>query len=295
MNINSLNPHPDATVLEPVPSRSVAGFRSRILCVGENPENLRGGVADLLRIGEADGKRYFAAYAATPRAIRAAQRLRFEVFNLELNEGLSESLISGLDRDEYDEPMTQLVVVDTESNEIVGTYRLQTVSRGASALGLYSAREFDVRDLALLEGEAVECGRACIAPDHRNLSTLMTLWGGIGDFMRRTGAQWLFGCCSITTTSPDDGWRAMKTIRRLKYQHDNMMIRAQREYTCGDPAREFEAEVGNGIPLPKLFKTYMRLGSKVISEPAIDREFGTVDFLILMKADDITMSSLAMD
>jgi hypothetical protein len=31
--------------------------------------------------------------------VRAAQRLRFEVFNLELNEGLAESHFTGLDAD----------------------------------------------------------------------------------------------------------------------------------------------------------------------------------------------------
>jgi putative hemolysin len=34
--------------------------------------------------------------------VRAAQRLRFEVFNLELNEGLAESPFTGLDIDPFD-------------------------------------------------------------------------------------------------------------------------------------------------------------------------------------------------
>jgi putative hemolysin len=44
--------------------------------------------------------------------------------------------------------------------------------------------------------------------------------------------------------------------------------------------------------LPKLFSAYVRLGAKVISEPAIDREFGTVDFLILQDALALSLSSL---
>ena len=35
--------------------------------------------------------------------VRAAQSLRFQVFNLELNEGLQESYVTGLDEDPFDD------------------------------------------------------------------------------------------------------------------------------------------------------------------------------------------------
>ena len=34
--------------------------------------------------------------------------------------------------------------------------------------------------------------------------------------------------------------------------------------------------------LPPLMKGYMRLGAKICGKPAYDREFGTIDFLILL-------------
>jgi putative hemolysin len=36
------------------------------------------------------------------------------------------------------------------------------------------------------------------------------------------------------------------------------------------------------IAIPKLFKTYLRVGAKVCGAPAIDRQFGTIDFFVLM-------------
>jgi len=45
------------------------------------------------------------------------------------------------------------------------------------------------------------------------------------------------------------------------------------------------------ILLPPLFKVYLDMGAKVCSEPAIDRELGVVDFLIVLdveKLDDRT-------
>ena len=45
---------------------------------------------------------YQTKIATTPEEIRQVQKLRFEVFNLELDEGLDRSYMEGLDRDEYD-------------------------------------------------------------------------------------------------------------------------------------------------------------------------------------------------
>ena len=37
--------------------------------------------------------------------------------------------------------------------------------------------------------------------------------------------------------------------------------------------------------LPKLFKTYLRIGAKICGEPVIDRQFKTIDFFVIF---DIT-------
>jgi hypothetical protein len=47
-------------------------------------------------------ERYFIAEAATPSEVMEAQQLRFEVFNMELKEGLVTSFISGRDEDPFD-------------------------------------------------------------------------------------------------------------------------------------------------------------------------------------------------
>ena len=48
--------------------------------------------------------------------VRAAQRLRFEVFNLELNEGLAESHFTGLDIDPFDAVCQHLVLIGRPCN-----------------------------------------------------------------------------------------------------------------------------------------------------------------------------------
>ena len=54
----------------------------------------------------------------------------------------------------------------------------------------------------------------------------------------------------------------------------------------------YAPDLGNAIPLPKLFRAYMSLGAQVISEPALDREFGTVDFLVMLDGHWVALSKL---
>lgn len=235
---------------------------------------------------------YQVGFAASGRCLEAAQRLRYEVFNLELNEGLMSSHITGLDRDEFDDQMTHIVVFERASGRIVGTYRLQLASEAMGGQGLYSAQEYDLSPLAPSFEKMVELGRACIDREHRSLTTLMLLWRAIADFVALKNASWMFGCCSLTSLDSDDGWRAMKTLRSTKSFHPDYFLQAQPAFSCGDPARENEESLGDALRLPKLFRSYLRLGTQVISEPAIDREFGTVDFLILGDIKQVNMSSL---
>src|SRR4051812_13330428 len=86
--------------------------------------------------------KYVARLARDAEDVRRAQRLRFEVFNLELNEGLAESHFTGLDLDRFDAVCDHLIVEDLAKGEVVGTYRLQTGEVAAANIGYYCEREF---------------------------------------------------------------------------------------------------------------------------------------------------------
>ena len=53
---------------------------------------------------------YLAKFAIGNDELAAALRLRFEVFNLELNEGLQSAYASGYDEDEFDDVCDHLIV-----------------------------------------------------------------------------------------------------------------------------------------------------------------------------------------
>jgi putative hemolysin len=211
--------------------------------------------------------------ASTPSQVRAAQALRFEVFNLELDEGLVQSYDTGLDADPFDEVCDHLIVEDTASGAVVGTYRVQTGLRAQMGLGYYSEREFDFSPFEPARSQILELGRACIHERHRNFAVLTLLWKGIGTYARDHGARYLIGCSSITSQDAAQGAAAhQKLLPHLA--PPAWRTRPRPEWTC--PLAPVAAEAPR---IPRLLTAYLGMGASICGEPALDREFRTIDFL----------------
>jgi putative hemolysin len=217
---------------------------------------------------------YELTLAADLDEVRAAQRLRFEVFNLELHEGLPEAFGTGLDADAFDEVCDHLMVRERATRAVVGTYRLQTGRSAAAHRGYYSAREFEFAPFEPVRGEVVELGRACVAAEHRNQTVLGLLWKGVARYAQAHGARYLVGCSSLTT---QDEAAALATWRQLMpacHAEPRWRTVPCPGWRCDARGREAAA-----LPVPRLLRAYLALGARLCGEPAIDREFSTVDFL----------------
>src|SRR5438093_9578310 len=237
--------------------------------------------------------RYAARLARSAEEVRRAQQLRFEVFNLELGEGLADSYASGLDIDPFDEFCDHLIVEELATSEIVGTYRLQTGQLAAANLGYYSEREFDFAPYEPFRCQMIELGRACVHADHRNFNLLHLLWRGIARYAVERNARMLIGCSSISSQDPTDGISAYKKLQ------PHLVPRELRTY----PRAKFAVVAVGGDPglggadaleppgstpsatagaSSRLLRAYLAIGTKICGPPAIDREFGTIDFLTLL-------------
>ncbi len=240
--------------------------------------------------------RYRVTFARTRDELEAVQRLRFEVFNVELNEGLAESFETGLDRDPFDEVCHHLMVIDAGTGAVVGTYRMQTGEMAAAHRGFYSAEEYDFAGLpADVLADAVEVGRACVHADHRNRMVLFLLWKGLASYMESTRKRYLFGCCSLTSQDPVEALQVMEHLRREDRVRDDIRLPARPGWVCYGPGFALTAEQAAApVTLPRLFRTYLRYGAKVCSEPALDRSFKTVDYLVLFDLDELDPHSRKM-
>jgi putative hemolysin len=216
---------------------------------------------------------YRARLAQTAADVRAAQALRFQVFNLELDEGLAQSYDSGLDADRFDAVCVHLIVEDALSGAVVGTYRMQTGVQASQGLGYYSEREFDFAPFEARRSQMLELGRACIHQHHRNFAVLNLLWTGILAYARAHGARYLLGCSSLTSQAPSVGAAAYLQLGRHAAPSAWQTL-PHRGFACdlAMPARE-------AVQIPRLMSAYLGLGAAICGPPAIDREFGTIDFL----------------
>ena len=215
--------------------------------------------------------------------VHAAQELRFQVFNLELNEGLEKSYATGRDEDAFDTVCDHLLVEHVPSATVVGTYRLQT-GNTATRLGYYSAQEFEFESFEPYRGEMIELGRACVHPQHRNMIVLGLLWKGVIDYAKRHGGRYLIGCSSMTTQDPLVGATAYSDMCRKHLAPPTWRTRPLASHDC--PLMQLSAEP---VKIPKLLRAYLSLSAKICGPPALDRQFKTIDFLTLLDLEDMPL------
>jgi putative hemolysin len=216
---------------------------------------------------------YRARLARSAADLRAAQALRFEVFNLELDEGLVRSYDTGLDSDPFDAVCDHLLVEDIVDGTVVGTYRMQTGPRAHEALGYYSEREFDFGPFEIARPQILELGRACIHARHRNFTVLNLLWKGIATYARDHGARYLMGCSSLTTQDPAEGVAA-HTKLAPHWAPSQWQTQPVARFACPVPSVDVPSP-----RIPRLLSAYLALGAAICGPPALDREFRTIDFL----------------
>ncbi|MGP4014067.1 GNAT family N-acetyltransferase [Streptomyces sp. 4N124] len=221
--------------------------------------------------------RYTVTVARTEEDVRAAQRLRHDVFAGEMGALLSTPQ-PGHDIDAFDAYCDHLLVRDTITDQVVGTYRLLPPDRAAVAGRLYSEGEFDLSALDPIRPGLVEVGRSCVHPDHRDGAVIGLIWAGIARYMVAGGHEWLAGCCSIPLA--DGGALAAGTWDRVQDKHlapEEFRVRPLLPWSPEGVARP-----ATRTELPPLLRGYLRLGAWVCAEPAHDPDFGVADLYVLL-------------
>jgi putative hemolysin len=214
--------------------------------------------------------------ASTPEEVREVQRLRYKVFI----EAMGLSALAnpeGIDQDDFDAVCDHLIVRDSKTLKVVGTYRVLSPHAARRIGGLYSEQEFELSRLDHLRGSIAEAGRACIDPDYRSGAVIMLLWAGLAAYMKKENCEYLIGCASISLA--DGGQNASALYYALSAGH-----LAPSEYRVTPhlpfPFEHFE---NNHTPqVPPLIKGYLRSGAWVCGEPAWDPDFHSADLFLLL-------------
>lgn len=221
--------------------------------------------------------------------VRAAQRLRYEVFALEMGARLRTPL-PGHDVDLFDEYCEHLLVRDRDAGNVVGTYRVLTPVQASRVGCFYSDTEFDLTRLRSLRERMVELGRSCVHPGHRHGGVIMALWAALAEFMQRNRLDIMIGCASIPMHHEGPhgmaggGHAAASIWRQVRERH-----LASVEYHVR-PRLPLPVEaLDDTLPVepPPLVKGYLRLGAKVLGPPAWDPDFNTADLPMMMRLSDM--------
>lgn len=226
--------------------------------------------------------------AIDPADLRAAHRLRYQVFVEELGgDGALVDHVERLERDRFDPFFEHLVLVDArrpEGEHVVGVYRIMRAEGAARAGQFYSEDEYDLTPLRNSGRRLLELGRSCLHSDYRGGMAMYHLWHGLGDYVLRHGIEVLFGVASFHGTDPA---ALAQPLSYLHYNHlagSELRVRS-RVFQPMDllPPEAIDRRTAM-IATPALIKAYLRLGGAVGEGAFVDHAFNTIDICLVMDA-----------
>jgi putative hemolysin len=217
--------------------------------------------------------------------VRAAQRLRYNVFAKEMGARLDTSVPSH-DVDLFDDYCEHLLVRDQETREVVGTYRVLPPAQARRVGSTYSDTEFDLVRLRALRPTMVELGRSCVHADYRHGGVIMALWGALAEFMVRNQLDTMIGCASIPMLHNGviSGDVAASIWQQVKQTH---MAGVEFHVRPRLPLPIEQLDSSLQVEPPALIKGYLRLGARVLGAPAWDPDFNTADLPMMMRINDL--------
>ena len=189
-----------------------------------------------------------------------------------------------IDRDEYDKYCCHLIVTDSSTGQVVGTYRMMRYDVAQQNIGYYSETEFDLTNIKKHNLKLVEIGRLCTADEYRNKNVVSMLWNGIYEYLDHYGLDYLSGTVSLPA---EDLTMTSKIYAYAKYKG----MLAPEEFRvdplpqCIDKSFNPDYPVIDAVALrkelPKLFLSYLVLETKICGPSGHDNVLNLNDFYIL--------------
>jgi L-ornithine Nalpha-acyltransferase len=238
----------------------------------------------------ADATPYALRLAATDQDLKAAQRLRYEVFVVELGgDGPLVDHEARLERDAFDPYFDHLVLVDLRRDpagldHVIGAYRVLPGDRRAAAGQFYSESEYDLTPLLASGKRLLELGRSCVHADHRGGTAMFHLWNGLADYVLERGIEVLFGVASFHGTDVASLAQPLSWLYHHHLAPPEMRVRARAPHWQDMnlvPLDGLDRKAAMAAT-PALIKAYLRLGGFVGDGAYIDYEFNTTDVCLVM-------------
>ncbi len=235
-------------------------------------------------LSDINSNRYTIKIADTENHVEAALKLRYEVFKEELNRDFEFN--EQRDKDEFDDQSHHLIVLENDTDTVVGTYRLQTYEQAISGNGFVSEKRFHLEQFSdgILEN-AVEVGRACIRKEHRSGRVLFLLWKGFAGYLTHFEKRYLFGYAALEPGRPEVAINTYHHLKTHGFIHPKQQIDVKDAFRIdsdSNVSQNFEVDI------PPLFQNYLDVGCYVCGKPSFNKESQLAHFLILLDIENIS-------
>ncbi|UWR08910.1 GNAT family N-acetyltransferase [Ruegeria sp. B32] len=231
------------------------------------------------------GPSFTVKLAETDEELRAAQRLRYDVFVRELGGG-GEMVdhAEGLERDPFDPYFDHMLAYDDATGEVVGVYRLLPGDRVAEVGRFYSEDEYDLTVLKNSGRKLLELGRSCLHPDYRGGTAMYHLWNGLAKYVSAREIEVLFGVASFHGTDVKHLAQPLSMLHHNHLAPPELRVRAQPEVfqNMNLVPKDALDRRSAMLQVPALIKAYLRLGGFVGEGAFIDHAFNTTDVCLIL-------------
>ncbi|MEO0936565.1 MAG: GNAT family N-acyltransferase [Pseudomonadota bacterium] len=227
--------------------------------------------------------RFRVALAGSEAELRAAQRLRYDVFVDELGgDGPLVDHDARLERDRFDPFFDHLLLHDDAAGHVVGVYRIMGQEAAARAGQFYSEDEYDLAPLHASGRRLLELGRSCLHKDYRGGAGMMHLWSALAAYVAERQIDILFGTASFHGTDTGALAAPLSLLHHRHLAPEALRVRA-RSGTAMDLMPEDQIDRRAAMrAVPSLIKAYLRLGGTVGEGAFIDHAFNTTDVCLVM-------------
>ena len=182
------------------------------------------------------------------------------------------------DEDGFDPACRHVMVEDAGSGDLVCTFRLMPLARGAEIGRSYSAQFYDLAALGAFEAPVAEMGRFCMRPGVADPDVMRVAWGALARLVDEGGVGLLFGCSSFRGTEPDtygDAFALLKA-RHLAPPRWRPLVKAREVVRFAARLRRKPDLRRAAAAMPPLLRSYLGLGGWVSDHAVIDRDLGTM-------------------
>ena len=226
--------------------------------------------------------RYKARLAATGADVIRCQQLRYLAFIQK--RGLDPAGVCGAtaarrDSDEFDPDCRHMMIEETRTGTLVCCFRLLALSDGSEIARSYSAKYYELSNLASYPGRMVEMGRFCIHPAHRDPAIMRAAWSEMSRIVEREGVDLLFGCSSFHGVDAEAYMDAFALLKEKHLAPKRWLPRVKAPNVF-----RFARKLGLRRPdmklalrhMPPLLRSYLVMGGWVSDHAVIDNELNTL-------------------